>query len=150
VTHPAGWDDGGRRKAVPDAVVWFRRHLRLSDNPALLAVTAHAGPGGARGGGLCLSPRPGGPSGPTGARFLLRHLVDGDLASNCQGWQWVAAPAPTRHRTFGSSTNQQAERFDSDGTTSGGWVAKLRSIAGRAVDHALERPEPAPLRASGM
>ena len=25
-----------------------------------------------------------------GARYFLQHLVDGDLASNNHGWQWVA------------------------------------------------------------
>jgi deoxyribodipyrimidine photo-lyase len=39
-----------------------------------------------------------------GARWFLRHLVDGDLASNQHGWQWVAGPGPTPRRTSASST----------------------------------------------
>ena len=40
-----------------------------------------------------------------GARFFMEHLVDGDLASNSHGWQWVAGTGHRRRaRTSGSST----------------------------------------------
>ncbi len=51
-----------------------------------------------------------------GARWFLWHLVDGDLASNQHGWQWVAGTgtdAAPFHRIFNPET--QRERFDPDG-----------------------------------
>ena len=39
-----------------------------------------------------------------GARYFMRNLVDGDLASNQHGWQWVAGTGPTPRRTSGYST----------------------------------------------
>ena len=40
-----------------------------------------------------------------GARWFMRHLRDGDLASNQHGWQWIAGlAAPTPRRTSASST----------------------------------------------
>ena len=51
-----------------------------------------------------------------GARYFLRHLVDGDLASNNHGWQWVAGTddAAPYFRIF--NPIRQAEKFDPDGT----------------------------------
>ena len=52
-----------------------------------------------------------------GARWFLWHLVDGDLASNQHGWQWVAGTgtdAAPFHRIFNPGT--QMERFDPEGT----------------------------------
>jgi deoxyribodipyrimidine photo-lyase len=51
-----------------------------------------------------------------GARWFMWHLVDGDLASNQQGWQWVAGTgtdAAPFHRVFNPIVQQ--ERFDPDG-----------------------------------
>ncbi len=51
-----------------------------------------------------------------GARWFLWRLVDGDLASNQHGWQWVAGTgtdAAPFHRVFNPVT--QAERFDPEG-----------------------------------
>lgn len=48
---------------------------------------------------------------------------------------------PRRHQGHVARLRQQAERFDPDGTYIRRWVAELRSIAGKAVDHAFERPE---------
>ena len=39
-----------------------------------------------------------------GARLFMAHLVDGDLASNQHGWQWVAGTGTERRPTSGSST----------------------------------------------
>ena len=51
-----------------------------------------------------------------GARWFMQHLVDGDLASNSQNWQWVAGtgndPSPFV-RVFNPTV--QAKRFDPDG-----------------------------------
>ena len=51
-----------------------------------------------------------------GARFFMQHLVDGDLASNQHGWQWVAGTgtdAAPYFRVFNPVA--QGERFDPDG-----------------------------------
>ncbi len=51
-----------------------------------------------------------------GARWFMWHLVDGDLASNQHGWQWVAGTgtdAAPFHRVFNPRIQQ--ERFDPDG-----------------------------------
>ena len=39
-----------------------------------------------------------------GARWFMWHLVDGDLASNQHGWQWVAGTGTTPPRSTGCST----------------------------------------------
>ena len=51
-----------------------------------------------------------------GARWFMWHLVDGDLASNQHGWQWVAGTgtdAAPFHRVLNPETQRQ--RFDPDG-----------------------------------
>jgi deoxyribodipyrimidine photo-lyase len=69
-----------------------------------------------------------------GARYFMAQLVDGDLASNHHGWQWVAGtgtdPAPY-FRVFNPVT--QAERYDPNGDYVRRWVPELRSIPGPAV-----------------
>jgi deoxyribodipyrimidine photo-lyase len=93
-----------------------------------------------------------------GARHFMRHLVDGDLASNQHGWQWTAGtgtdPAPY-FRIFNPVT--QGRRFDPHGDYVRRWVSELRAVEGpsvhepwdladppsaypeRIVDHAVER-----------
>jgi deoxyribodipyrimidine photo-lyase len=102
-----------------------------------------------------------------GARHFLRHLVDGDLASNQHGWQWTAGtgtdPSPF-FRVFNPVS--QGRRFDPDGDYVRRYVPELRDLAGpdvhepwavaadlfggggpgagypeRIVDHAAEREE---------
>ena len=53
---------------------------------------------------------------PEGARHFLGHLMDGDLASNNHGWQWVAGTgtdASPYFRVFNPVT--QGAKFDPDG-----------------------------------
>ena len=94
-----------------------------------------------------------------GARHFMRHLVDGDLASNAHGWQWVAGtgtdPAPY-YRIFNPVL--QGKKFDPAGDYVRRYVPELaetpaavihepwRSPGGlpagypeRIVDHAVER-----------
>jgi len=94
-----------------------------------------------------------------GARHFLRHLADGDLASNNHGWQWVAGtgtdPSPY-YRVF--NPTRQGRQFDPDGEYVRRWVTELRGVptahvhepwlapggvpAGypeRVVEHAVER-----------
>ncbi|WFN93419.1 cryptochrome/photolyase family protein [Gordonia sihwensis] len=69
-----------------------------------------------------------------GARHFMKHLVDGDLASNQHGWQWTAGcgtDAAPFFRIFNPVS--QGERFDPDGDYVRRWVPELRGIAGRAV-----------------
>ena len=79
-----------------------------------------------------------------GAAHFLDLLVDGDLASNNHGWQWVAGTgtdAAPFHRVF--SPERQSERFD----PGGGYVARYVPEHGTPdypppiVDHAAERRE---------
>lgn len=98
---------------------------------------------------------------PLGARHFLDHLIDGDLASNAHGWQWVAGtgtdPSPY-FRVFNPVV--QADAVDPDGNYVRRYVPELRHLAGsaalrpwdsphgfsqgypeRIVDHAAERRE---------
>ena len=79
-----------------------------------------------------------------GAAHFLDLLVDGDLASNNHGWQWVAGTgtdAAPFYRVF--SPDRQAERFDPDAA----YVARYVPEHGTAdypapiVDHSVERVE---------
>jgi deoxyribodipyrimidine photo-lyase len=79
-----------------------------------------------------------------GARFFMEHLVDGDLASNQHGWQWVAGTgtdAAPYFRVFNPTA--QGERFDPDGAYVRRWVPDLGTPAypDPIVDHKQEREE---------
>lgn len=97
-----------------------------------------------------------------GARFFLDRLLDGDVASNNHGWQWVAGTgtdAAPYFRVFNPVA--QGERFDPDGVYVRRWIPVLENVADRwvhapwtragegapegydppMVDHAVERAE---------
>ena len=95
-----------------------------------------------------------------GARWFMRHLRDGDLASNQQGWQWVAGSgtdAAPYFRVFNPVA--QGLRLDPHGDYVRRYVAELAGLPGaaahepwrhpllaadyppRVVDHATEREE---------
>jgi deoxyribodipyrimidine photo-lyase len=98
---------------------------------------------------------------PLGARHFLDHLLDGDLASNNQGWQWVAGTgtdAAPYFRVFNPVA--QGKQFDPDGAYVRRWVTELGHLPGaaahepwrhadgyarrypeRIVDHDVERRE---------
>lgn len=98
---------------------------------------------------------------PSGAAHFMAHLLDGDVASNQHGWQWVAGTgtdASPYFRVFNPVT--QGERFDPDGAYVRRWVPELAHLPGKAahqpwkhdegyakgyplrlVDHAEERRE---------
>ena len=74
-----------------------------------------------------------------GARWFMRHLVDGDLASNNHGWQWVAGTgtdAAPYFRVFNPATQQ--ERFDPSGEYVRLWAPDTIEPM---LDHASERVE---------
>ncbi|HET9420720.1 MAG TPA: deoxyribodipyrimidine photo-lyase [Nocardioides sp.] len=93
-----------------------------------------------------------------GARHFMHWLVDGDLASNQHGWQWVAGcgtDAAPYFRVFNPTT--QGRKFDPDGGYVRRWVPELADVADPhdpapddrervgypepMVDHAEERRE---------
>ncbi|MGY1711461.1 cryptochrome/photolyase family protein [Geodermatophilus sp. SYSU D00758] len=80
-----------------------------------------------------------------GARHFLAHLVDGDLASNNHGWQWVAGTgtdASPYYRVFNPVT--QGERFDPDGEYVRRWVPELRDVPRRYVHRPWDSPDGVP------
>ncbi|MFG1908645.1 cryptochrome/photolyase family protein [Kribbella sp. NPDC048928] len=69
-----------------------------------------------------------------GARWFMRSLYDGDLASNSLNWQWVAgcgADAAPYFRIF--NPVGQGLKFDPDGTYVRRWVPELRHLDGQAA-----------------
>ncbi len=69
-----------------------------------------------------------------GARWFMWHLVDGDLASNQQNWQWVAGvgtDAAPFHRVFNPRVQQ--ERFDADGS----YVRRYLEVPPISLEHGL-------------
>jgi deoxyribodipyrimidine photo-lyase len=76
-----------------------------------------------------------------GARHFMRWLVDGDLASNQHGWQWVAGSgtdAAPYFRIFNPTT--QGRRFDPDGAYVRAWVPELRDVETRYVHEPAKSP----------
>jgi deoxyribodipyrimidine photo-lyase len=68
---------------------------------------------------------------PVGARHFLDRLVDGDLASNSHGWQWVAGTgtdAAPYFRVFNPVS--QGLRFDPHGDYVRRWVPELAHLPG--------------------
>jgi deoxyribodipyrimidine photo-lyase len=79
---------------------------------------------------------------PVGARHFLDHLVDGDLASNNHGWQWVAGTgtdAAPYFRVFNPVT--QGLRFDRGGDYVRRWVPELAHLSGGAVHEPWKHDE---------
>ncbi|HWJ09378.1 MAG TPA: deoxyribodipyrimidine photo-lyase [Nocardioides sp.] len=82
-----------------------------------------------------------------GARHFMRHLVDGDLASNQHNWQWVAGcgtDAAPYFRIFNPTA--QAKKFDPDGAYVRRWIPELTDptlgdYPEPIVDHAVQRAE---------
>ena len=69
---------------------------------------------------------------PVGARHFLSLLIDGDVASNNHGWQWVAGTgtdASPYFRVFNPVT--QGKKFDPDGAYVRRWVPELAHLAGQ-------------------
>jgi deoxyribodipyrimidine photo-lyase len=80
-----------------------------------------------------------------GARHFMRWLVDGDLASNQHGWQWVAGcgtDAAPYFRVFNPTT--QGAKFDPDGTYVRRWVPELADVPARHVHEPSRSPDGVP------
>jgi deoxyribodipyrimidine photo-lyase len=69
-----------------------------------------------------------------GEAEFMRHLTDGDLASNNGGWQWTAStgtdPQPY-FRVFNPTL--QGARFDPDGAYVRRWVPELRDVPAAGI-----------------
>jgi deoxyribodipyrimidine photo-lyase len=75
-----------------------------------------------------------------GASFFMRHLLDGDVASNSGNWQWVAGSAPDAAPFFRvMNPVLQSERFDPDGTYLRTWLPELAAVTGDAVHDPTRR-----------
>jgi deoxyribodipyrimidine photo-lyase len=78
-----------------------------------------------------------------GARYFMRQLVDGDLASNQHGWQWVAGTgtdASPYFRIFNPVT--QSRRFDPEGDYIRRWIPELRAAPASYVHEPWRSPTP--------
>ncbi|MBB6378220.1 deoxyribodipyrimidine photolyase [Pseudonocardia eucalypti] len=80
-----------------------------------------------------------------GARHFMRHLVDGDLASNQHNWQWVAGSgtdAAPYFRIFNPTA--QGERFDPPGDYLRRYLPELRGVPGKAAHRPWKLPDGPP------
>ncbi|HVT70628.1 MAG TPA: deoxyribodipyrimidine photo-lyase [Trebonia sp.] len=80
-----------------------------------------------------------------GARHFMRHLVDGDLASNQHNWQWTAGTgtdASPYFRVFNPVT--QGIKFDPAGDCIRRYVPELRHLSGKEVHQPWEREDGVP------
>lgn len=80
-----------------------------------------------------------------GASHFLDHLIDGDIANNQHGWQWVAGTgtdAAPYFRVFNPVL--QGEKFDPDGEYVKAWVPELRGLETRYVHHPWDAPDGVP------
>lgn len=78
-----------------------------------------------------------------GARHFMDLLIDGDLASNQHGWQWVAGSgtdASPYFRIFNPMT--QGKKFDPDGEYVRRWVPELANVPARHVHTPWELDPP--------
>ncbi len=76
-----------------------------------------------------------------GARWFWDTLVDADLASNTQGWQWAAgcgADAAPYFRIFNPIT--QGEKFDAKGEYTRKWIPSLKQLPGKWIFKPWEAP----------
>ncbi|WP_105254645.1 deoxyribodipyrimidine photo-lyase [Pseudoalteromonas sp. T1lg75] len=69
-----------------------------------------------------------------GEAFFMRHLIDGDLASNNGGWQWAASTgcdAQPYFRIFNPIT--QSKRFDPDGEFIRNYLPELEKVPTKEI-----------------
>lgn len=76
-----------------------------------------------------------------GAAWFMEHLIDGDIASNSHGWQWVAGcgtDAAPYFRIFNPIT--QALKFDPKGDYVRTWIKELSHITDGSVHEPWKHP----------
>ncbi len=77
-----------------------------------------------------------------GEEFFMRHLTDGDLASNNGGWQWassVGTDAQPYFRVFNPTL--QAKRYDPAGEYIRHWVPELAQVPVRYIHEPWTMPD---------
>lgn len=80
-----------------------------------------------------------------GAGWFMEHLVDGDLASNSHGWQWVAGTgtdASPYFRVFNPMT--QSRKFDPEGEYLRRWLPELAHLSNKQIHQPWTDPVGAP------
>jgi len=80
-----------------------------------------------------------------GARHFMRHLVDGDLASNNHNWQWVAGSgtdAAPFFRIFNPVA--QGKKFDPDGRYVRRYLPELAEVPKRYLHEPWQNPDGLP------
>ena len=80
-----------------------------------------------------------------GARFFMEHLVDGDLASNQHGWQWVAGTgtdASPYFRIFNPLS--QSRKFDPPGRYLRRWIPEIAHLGDKVIHQPWTDPNGAP------
>lgn len=76
-----------------------------------------------------------------GERWFMRSLIDGDLAANNGGWQWVAGTgtdAVPYFRIFNPVT--QGEKFDPQGKYVRKWIPELANVPAKFIHKPWEMP----------
>jgi deoxyribodipyrimidine photo-lyase len=69
-----------------------------------------------------------------GESWFMRHLVDGEIASNNGGWQWSASTGTDAVPYFRIQNPwSQTKRYDPDGTYIRRWVPELRDVPAAAL-----------------
>ena len=85
-----------------------------------------------------------------GERHFMRHLVDGDPASNNGGWQWAASTGTDAQPWFRIfNPVLQGARFDPDGGYVKRWVPELARVPARWIHRPWQAP-PAVLTEAGV
>jgi len=77
-----------------------------------------------------------------GAQWFMKHLLDGDIASNSHGWQWTAGcgtDASPYYRIF--NPMMQAEKFDPNGEYVRKWIPELKHLPGLSIHTPWDQPD---------
>ena len=78
-----------------------------------------------------------------GEQFFLRHLVDGEIASNNGGWQWSAGTGADAAPYFRIQNPwSQAKRYDPDGAYTKKWVPELKDVPAEKLSEAPKDGRP--------
>ena len=79
-----------------------------------------------------------------GEAHFMRHLVDGDVASNNGGWQWAAGTGTDAQPFFRIfNPTSQAKKFDPDGDYVRAHVSELREVPTKWIHEPWTMPEAA-------
>jgi deoxyribodipyrimidine photo-lyase len=122
------WAEGRTGYPVVDAAMRQLRATGFLPNRARMIVASFLAKD------LLLDPR-------LGEAEFMRHLTDGDPASNGGGWQWSAGTG-TDPQPFVRVFNPvlQGRRFDPEGDYVRRWVPELSDVEGPAVHEPWELP----------